>query len=78
MLESIEEFFLSDDSGRLLRARIVYTAIDTTSQDEATLGEKQFIPSTSRAELLDGRRLNWVDDDTFQVVATGQILTRQR
>jgi len=75
--ESIERFLLSDDSGGLLWARIVYTTIDATSQDEAELGERQFIPGAARAELFDGRRLNRIDENTFQVITTGQILTKQ-
>jgi hypothetical protein len=75
--ESIEKFLLSDNSGGLFWARIVYTSIEATSQDEAELGERQFVPSAARAELLDGRRLYRIDDNTFQIVATGEILTRQ-
>ena len=77
MLESIDKIVLSDSSGNLFSARIVYTSIDATSQDEAEAGGRQFTPTTMRAELLDGRRLNRIDDNTFQLVTTGLILTRQ-
>jgi hypothetical protein len=77
VLESIEEFILFDESGGQFMARIVYTSFNATSQDESETGGTQFIPTTARAELLDGRRLNRIDDNTFQIAPTGQILTRR-
>jgi hypothetical protein len=69
---------LYSDNGDVFQARIIHNLFDATSQDEAERGERQLIETTSSAKLLDGRDLNMIDADTFQIVETGEILKRKR
>ena len=45
--------------------------IDTTSHGMST---RQYTPGLKRLELRDGGAVNFVDEQTFQVVATGETL----
>ena len=46
--------------------------IDATSHGDAT---RKYIPGMKRLVLRDGGAVNFIDDKTFQVVATGETLT---
>lgn len=40
-------------------------------------GEKSWIPTIIKFRLLNGNHLNRIDDDTFQIVETGEIVKRK-
>jgi len=39
-------------------------------------GGRKWIPTLTRLELPDGSHANHIDDDTFEIVATGEIIRR--
>ena len=39
-------------------------------------GPAQRVPTTKMLMLLDGRAVNWIDDNTFQIVETDQIIRK--
>ena len=39
-------------------------------------GGERWIPSLKRLELTDGSHVNHIDDDTFEIVSTGEIIRR--
>lgn len=48
-------------------------------QEISTLdGEKSRIPTIIECKLLNGNHLNRIDDDTFQIVETGETVKRKR
>lgn len=44
--------------------------------DAGTKDGPDWVPGLKRLVLANGRHLNHIDDDTFQIVVTGQIVRR--
>ena len=67
------DIVLYDNNGKPHPAYILQHWIDASSQD----GE-QVIPGQMECHLVDGAALNYVDENAFKNVITGEILTRRR
>lgn len=44
--------------------------------DASSFDGEEWIEGLKRLELSDGSHVNYIDDDTFQIVATGKLLRR--
>lgn len=68
-----ETFFVYTDSGEEMEAIVIHRRIDTS-----TLDGSSSIPGIATIRLLNGLHLNRIDDNTFEIVETGEIVKRKR
>lgn len=69
----IETFPAHGRDGRTYTVQIWRHHIDTS-----TLAGRSTTPGLKSARLADGRALNYIDPDTFEIVATGERIIRAR
>lgn len=68
----IDEFTCHGDDGQTYTVIEYQDFIDASSRD----GE-EWLPGLKWLELPNGRKLNFISDDTFQVVSTGVIVRKR-
>jgi hypothetical protein len=70
-MEVVERFTAVGPDGNRFRVVVLQSRIDTSSFDgrSSTAGMKSI-------KLDDGRHVNRIDDNTFEIVETGQLITR--
>jgi hypothetical protein len=71
-VDVIENFTATDKDGRIFNLRTTQQIIDASSFGNPH-GE---VPGIKSMSLSDGSPVNYIDENTFQVVQTGTILTR--
>lgn len=72
MADLIESFWLYGKDGTRYRAHIYQDRINTS-----TLAGPSSVPGRKRVLLEDGSQLNYVDENTFKNVMTGELLVRK-
>jgi hypothetical protein len=73
MEHQIDRFNARAEDGRLFSVVIYQEFVDGTAiGDEA----KKWIPGMKRIALSDGSSVNFVDQNTFRIVQTGEIIRR--
>lgn len=72
MREVMERFQVRGEDGAVYDVEIQQNRGDETLLD----GTPHTTHGLKEAVLADGRRLNFVDDDTFKIVVTGEVVTR--
>lgn len=72
MREVTERFKVRGKDGTVYDAKILQDRTDETLLD----GTRRTTYSLKEAVLADGRRMNIIDDDIFEIVVTGERLTR--
>jgi hypothetical protein len=75
--QRVENMVLRSKDGREFHAMVVINLLVATSRNEALHGERQLIESTKWAKLLDGSILSEIDEETYRIVCTGEILKRK-
>ncbi len=67
-----ERFLAQDDAGR------VYTVViyQETREYRTLSGPSQTIEGALRATLSDGRSLDWIDAETFEIIDTDEIIRK--
>jgi len=64
--------------GKQLRLQLQQEAIVICSQSDASTRDgRSSVPGNAEIRCLDGRHVNRLDDDTFEIVETGQIVRRK-
>lgn len=71
MEKRIETFEAVSGNGRRYIIHILQEQIDAS-----TLASRKAIPGMKRAILDNGSEVNPIDDESFQIVATGEIIHR--
>ena len=74
MRNVVERFKVQTKDGKILDAVIYERMIDTTTNDDK--GFRSMIPGQKEARLADGRPLNRIDRDNYQIVESGERVTR--
>lgn len=67
----IDSFWLYGKNGRKHRAHTYQERIDTSS-----MSGRSSIPGMKVCRLNDGSPLNYKDENTYEIVTTGEIVTR--
>lgn len=68
-----QSFAVYAADGTKLRVITIQHMIDATSMDGPGV-----VPGLRELRLEDGRAVNYLDENTFQIVATGEIVRRTR
>ncbi len=71
MEKVIATHLMRADDGTLYEVDEIQEYVDASSHSG-----RAWIESMKRLELGDGRKVNYMDDDTFKIVATGEIIRR--
>jgi hypothetical protein len=72
-----EKIDVKDDEGRLHQILVYRPAIEIPPDRQNGYRDLRLV-QTIKLELSDKRPVNRIDDDTFQIVTTGEILKRVR
>lgn len=72
MKELVENFKAKGKDGTIYTVHIY----QNISEFKPLSGPKQRAGGTKDARLADGRHLNWIDEDTFQVLDNDEIIKR--
>jgi len=72
MIKEIERFQAVSDSGNKYTVLIYQKFIDASTAEDPN----KYIPGIKSARTLDGQPLNRIDDKSFEIVETGEIITR--
>lgn len=72
MLKEIDRFKAKSASGKEYLIIVTQKFIDASTADDPNA----IIPGLKSAKTADGRFLNFIDENTFKLVDTGEILTR--
>ena len=73
MSDVTERFKVRTSDGTIYDAVVVQDRIDDTSMGDA---QKSFIYGLKTLMLEDGRVMNRIDNETFQIVESGEKVTR--
>lgn len=73
MQEIIDRFQVLAPEGTVYGALIKQNRIRSSSMDDRV---HEYIDGMKEVCLTDGRRMNRIDDSTFEIVATGEIVKR--
>lgn len=73
MQKIIDKFKLRSANNTNHAAVTLQKQIDTTGPADAT---RQYVGGFKEYRLADGRPLNWLDENLFEVANTGERLTR--
>ncbi|MEW5918997.1 MAG: hypothetical protein AB1762_21515 [Gemmatimonadota bacterium] len=71
MKDITDQFLVRDDDGNEYQVLVYQKRIDTS-----TLDRRSFRHGLREARLADGRHLNRIDDNTFEIVEDGIRVTR--
>lgn len=72
MREEIARHECEDDDG----SRYTVIEYQNYTRSRPISGPAQNIPTTKELFLSDGRAVTWIDDDTFEIVATDEIIRK--
>jgi hypothetical protein len=73
MEREIERFEAQTENGTVLTVVIFQEFVDATAMGDTA---QRWIPGMKRIELDDGSPLNFIDNKTFRLVLTDQIVRR--
>lgn len=73
MERQIDCFDAKTNDGRRYSVVVYQEFVDATAMGDQT---RKWLPGLKRAELSDGSSLNRIDNDTFKIVATDEIIRK--
>lgn len=68
----VEEFQAISDAGETYEISVYQDFIDGGTLDKPT----NWIPGMKKMLLQDGGHVNWIDDNTFKIVSSGETIRR--
>jgi hypothetical protein len=75
MEQFIGGYVCQDEKGRTIKVFEYQEMIDATSLSDP---HRKYVPGLKRLQLEDGGAVNFIDDNTFEIVATGEKITRKK